>query len=718
MVICLVVVAAMVLGIGFTLIKLISGYGGTNAYVLLSDDEYLYLPNLKKDTTIGVGASRSETDYGYTVSFSPDGKFFYFITKYNAENNSGTLCRAEYGKLKENSSKNANYIETIDSDVHSNLRVLDDGSLLYWTGSFNLNYFDGEESFRVGREVSKYEVYGSDKIVFLTGVDEDGHSGNLYCANFDDIDNKAKISSDVETFYPDSRLEHIFYTKISDDGRKALYISEFAKAGEKLADDASIVAMKEDTLYYTASNGASVSLYDFVEDLSAEEDAAMTEPNIESFQIPTYRYEMIRGTDLVESNYHDLYTSCTKPLYMYGESGWSSYSMEDAIKRDWGDGSQGFVEATRNFIDRFADNANEDGYIKVTDEVKAALLNIKANSDPEDEWLWLCYNRTQSGSSTDYEAYNAEKSKWSEVQRRNDLREALRSEEYTLPLHTLYRYEEDTQSVIDDTVLSTPFSFNLRNSAVEYLTTDALNGRKISIEEIESYVDVQSWVSDRLIEKFDLHFLVLENGSICTLPCGTFDSLLNASNDNADLMLFTSREVFWMNNGFIYCAPIEDGVVGQFSVLTQDAGDPAYCELDGSTLYYGCDTYDIDGKTYCDLYSYADGKIECLARDILTQPILLYDDGILLAYTDYREGFGFELTMIDSSGEATRIAEDVTEWFRVDKSTILYLADSDLYLYHGKNKEMVRSNVEQLWCKDFLKAEHTLFFDFLKLYME
>ncbi len=53
--------------------------------------------------------------------------------------------------------------------------------------------------------------------------------------------------------------------------------------------------------------------------------------------------------------------------------------------------------------------------------------------------------------------------------------------------------------------------------------------------------------------------------------------------------------------------------------------------------------------------------------------------------------------MIDSKGETTLIADDVTQYIRVDKSTLLYISDGDLYLYNGKEKNMVQSDVDWLW---------------------
>src|SRR5699024_8407139 len=93
--------------------------------------------------------------------------------------------------------------------------------------------------------------------------------------------------------------------------------------------------------YFTATNDVMLSLYDFVEDTHAESDAGITEPNRDDFSIPEYSYEMVYGSDLSESDFDELYTTCTRDLYWYGESTWWSYSMKEAVDKNWGDNTDG-----------------------------------------------------------------------------------------------------------------------------------------------------------------------------------------------------------------------------------------------------------------------------------------------------------------------------------------------------------------------------------------
>ena len=84
-----------------------------------------------------------------------------------------------------------------------------------------------------------------------------------------------------------------------------------------------------------------------------------------------------------------------------------------------------------------------------------------------------------------------------------------------------------------------------------------------------------------------------------------------------------------------------------------------------------------------------------------------YEDGVLLAFTGYRDGYGYELTMIDADGETALVSEDVTQYVRVDGSTVLYLSDGDLYCYDDGDKTMLHADVDLFWCLNAMEAENT-----------
>jgi hypothetical protein len=54
--------------------------------------------------------------------------------------------------------------------------------------------------------------------------------------------------------------------------------------------------------------------------------------------------------------------------------------------------------------------------------------------------------------------------------------------------------------------------------------------------------------------------------------------------------------------------------------------------------------------------------------------------------------------MINKKGKSTVIDEGVTQYVRVSKDLLLYISEGNLYMYNGKERSRVKSNVDYLWC--------------------
>ena len=697
-IIAIAVAAVVVIVAIFGLKTLFSGSSGDNAYAYLSDGRYELITNLNKDQTIEIASSKSDSTMANLLAFSPDGKYIYYYTKYDSYSGTGSLCRAEYGKLKEDSSKNDKYIEIIATNVSLGFRFLEDGSVTYENSDGTLYYFNGEEPVQIAKNVSYYFTDTSGKIVYATGDYSEGYT--MYGVSIADIDNKIKLASNFAYVHSATDFENILYTKYEDDGTETLYVVGFAKEAEKLAESVSNLTQVDGKTYFTAANGVMLSLYDFVEDTHADSDAGITEPNRDDFSIPEYSYEMVYGSDLSEGDFDELYTTCTRDLYWYGESTWWSYSMEDALEKNWGDNTDGVHAATKSFIDKFAGSADENGYILVTDEVKTALKEIQKYADnPEKEWqwMWLCYNKYQSGTTTDYDAYNAASDKWYEARNRISIRETLQNKENDYAVRTLYCFDKGTLTAVNETVL------NARSytGAIVFNTTDMIT-ETVKLENISSAYDVRSLFD---VNNEAENYIILADGTSCRMSVSAAETFAEAYDNDYATLYFTNKEVYMSEgNGALSMATISGGVVGDFSIVTDDA---EILSVDGSTLYYASGSYQNNDVTYCDLYSCSNGTSTRLARDIILNNINLYSDGVILAYTGYRSYSGFELTMIDSKGETTLIGDNITQYIRVDKSTLLYISDGDLYSYNGKEKKMVRSEVDWLWSQNSMEIDNT-----------
>ena len=217
-------------------------------------------------------------------------------------------------------------------------------------------------------------------------------------------------------------------------------------------------------------------------------------------------------------------------------------------------------------------------------------------------------------------------------------------------------------------------------------------------------------------------YILLADGTSCRMSASAAKTYAEANNDETTASLYcTAKEVYlieWGDGNPIFAtlsmASIEDGVVGDFSVIT-DEDD--YLFFDDSTLYYYISDENADytdSSSSADLYSCSSGTSTLLAEDVVMtdKAVNLYSDGVILAYTDCTVDsdyvYRYELTMIDSDGEATIIGDNVTQYIRIDESTVLYISDGDLYVYNGTESKKLKSDVDKIWSKNSAEIDMTL----------
>ena len=152
-VIAIAVVAIVIVAI-IGLTTLFSGSSGDNAYAYLSNGKYELITNLNKNQTVEIASSKSDSTMANLLAFSPDGKYVYYYTKYDSYSGTGSLCRVEYGKLKEDVNKNDKYIEIIATNASLGFRFLNNGAVTYENSKGTLYCFNGEEPTQIAKNVS------------------------------------------------------------------------------------------------------------------------------------------------------------------------------------------------------------------------------------------------------------------------------------------------------------------------------------------------------------------------------------------------------------------------------------------------------------------------------------------------------------------------------------------------------------------------------------
>jgi len=696
-----VVIVAVILGA-----KALFGGNKDNAYIYFTDGEYQMITNLKKekDTDVEIGDSKAENATSSLVRFSPDGKYVYFFTKYDPETNSGTLCRAEYAKLKAGSDKNDKYIETIASNVNVSIRFVED-KVLYKDTKGSLNCYNGEEEIRIAKDVRSFYTDAEGRLVYLQG--EDTKDSTLYGLKLSNLEEEEELADHVAYVRSSADFDNLFYSEWDEDTGYSLCVTGFEKEPEELVEKGQVILTAGDKYYFMGEGEEQLLLYDFVEDSTAAADAKVKEPVKSDFSVPTYSYQRVSGSDLKEADFDELYTTVDYRLTRLSSKSWYStsyYTMKNAVSRDWGENTEAVQKAVQNFIDKFADKADDDGYIKVTKEVKAALQAIQAafgeGAEYDWRWMWLCYNKYESGSTTDYDSYYAARDEWYAANNRNELREALKDKENAWEGDVLYCYEKGEVTEVKSGILS----WQYLGDSIIFNTVETMTDT-VKLEEMDWTYDV-----------FDLLYLDYEDENYVLMPDG---ALVQMTDDAAEELvelyydeegdirgeIYTSNTAVYVeeHSGALHKATVKDGLVGAFEEILDDA---EILRMDGDKFWYASDISEDDDYYYGELYVYEDGKSTQLTKEVMLTGIRIYEDGQIYAYTDYDDGY--ELGLVDKEGKANRIDKGVTQYVRVDKDTLLYIADEDLHVYDGKESAKARKDVGYIWVRVSEPVERTL----------
>lgn len=687
----LIIAAAAVVVVVVAVIVLVSVLGKSksadNAYVYLSDGSYEYIANLSKGTSVEISSSKSSDISSNLVRFSSDGTYVYYFTKYDSSTGTGTLCRAQYAKLKDGSGKNDDYIETIATNVYIGFSMLNDDIIIYKTGDDTLYCYDGESTQSIAKDVSGYYSDDGERLMYYT-VDQSDYTYIVYGLSLDDPDNAIRLADNVEWFYSYVDLDNIFYCTYDADEKEMLYVVGMDGESVCLGTDPSFVYSSSGTYYFTVESGETISLYDYVIDDYAESDSSITEPDLEDYVITDYDFDRLYYDD-DNSEVTEYYTSCTNAIAFYS-SGWFYRSMEYAAEND-----DELGEYFQTFVDKYLEQEDVYGYILVTDEVKEDLITLVTSCGYEsDYWIECCFSREEDGTTYDYDTYYDDLDIWYSAEDRIELRAELQNEENNMALYALYSYSDGEVAVVAESIVDT----SLNSGVLIYNTADSLTAT-LYIEDI-SYVSEVTYDFYVQADAGDSVFLFesAQSATISEDVADIYDTLYES--DYPYFYAYGDFILLECDYGPLYNISISDGVLESADIISDDAY--VFAISDG-VVYYTADTYTSSSyDEFGDVYSYDGESSTRLAQDVLTYYVTIYDDGSLLVYSDISYGYyddeeEYELTMISAKGEKTVIDDEVTYYVRVDSDTLLYIADDNLYYYDGDESVLVEYDVDYFW---------------------
>lgn len=691
------ITAAVVLGLIMVITAVCVLCKPSSGYMVLSEDDYLLLSDLNPESAVYVASENSDAAMEGLVRFSPDGKDVYYLTKYDEDANSGSLYHIQRKKITKNPLRNGGFIQLVDTRVEPGFRVMEDGTLLYTRHDGDMYGYKNGSSEIINYGVDGYDFDEDNRLIYRK-------DDSLYGASADNLSHMQLAVIDYIDICPTSedRYDQFLFTKMVD-GSVNLYAANFEGANEQLAEKADILTQDRTKIFFTQHNGTYLNLYDYVTDDCEKEDMALKEPKKEDYCDPIYRYRKISADKLKEEDFPELYTSCSLDLHMYGINSYWDYAMEDASWMYWGNNNAAIQEATQSFMEKYADQEDKNGLIKVTEEVKADLHKIREAFGQKEEWtwMWLCYEKYVYDEQLNEKEYNAAVQAWEDAQFRIQLRKELRDLDNAYPVKTLCCYDSGTITTVAENVLDA----NVLGNMILHNDTSF----EIKPLKIKSVGSVEAARNLFALDYNKQNYVVsAQTGACSQLSKGALSTIRMVEKGEYDLYMNDDHVYAFRGDGktgTLLEATVLEGVVESFSSVCRYADVQA---VDDSKLYYYSNIYENQDKAYCDLYVYENGSSKCLARDILHDIVVMYEDGKLLAYTGYDKYSGYQVAVIGKDGTLTVLGDSISTVFRSGNAEILYISEGNLYCCRSGKKEMLQEDVRYFWCSNAPEPTHIL----------
>lgn len=188
----------------------------------------------------------------------------------------------------------------------------------------------------------------------------------------------------------------------------------------------------------------------------------------------------------------------------------------------------------------------------------------------------------------------------------------------------------------------------------------------------------------------------------------------NAAKDLLDALTQAEQPRIYINDTDIIvsdddkvmAAAINNGKVKAFETIKENG----YARgADNSVLYYIGDEWYEDGGTYCNVYSYHNGKSKCIAENIIYNLIDIYEDGKMYVYTEKNKDGGYTLEEIDKKGNKHPVGDNVITYIRCNEKLLFYIGDNErwmgksLFSYKNGGNHHITTGVDWAWSSQVMK---------------
>ncbi len=165
---------------------------------------------------------------------------------------------------------------------------------------------------------------------------------------------------------------------------------------------------------------------------------------------------------------------------------------------------------------------------------------------------------------------------------------------------------------------------------------------------------------------------------------------------NMPLYINTNDKLLDVAGDLVRLTIVDEKIVSS-SDIAQNA---TVLAMDENAIYYKVEKEDTD---YCDIYKLANGNSTCIAQNVEFGMIYLYSDGSTTAFS-----YNNSLILTDENGNCQEIASDVSDYVRVDESTVLYVSDYNAWIWQNGESRLLGTNGERVWCSNPLEKVHYL----------
>ena len=638
-----VVLLVLVLG-GVLIASLFKSSDKQLAY--LKDETIYYVKNMEKEDekAIPVCEVKGESAYASNkVEISEDGKYMYYYSKvdfnYDTYTYNGTLCRIKISKLSDDVDKNEDNEEKISNDV-TQYTVLEKGkSVLFRKSNGKVVLYNGKDEEDIAKNVDYYYLSDDKEKVILATDEGDGKSGlRVY-----------NLKTNEELEYSDDYYsvqfrndECIVFSEEDEDGTMTLYRANYKEDDtEELISGVYSVSGYNDennSFYYQEERLVKRTLYDYIDDPYASEDAKLTKPNWMDYTTVSDWKESL-------SEYDFEYYCVKYPQYQSRFIDWELY---------------------------YDYNKEAYYYVKYEDDENGDSQKIVSYYDIDSQtWYRL-----------DSEAFEAAEDAYEGAEDRINLREELKTTEFEIENYDLYFWKNGEETLVTENV----DDYMYVNSDIIFFTTSETGGNRVSIDNVYSVYDAENQIrygsysdydtEDESTEEITLSYIVKGNIGSLEIEEGLYD--INASEDGKYL-------VFAMGNNSSECVldlySVSGSEIKFDETIEEDAMDGAW--IDG-TYYYYSDVSDSLGT----LYAYKKGKSEKIASNVVASGYqnALFEDGNFMLMDEY-DSDGSDYVLLFKNGEKVKF-KGIQEYAYIKEDKILYMKNDALYFYAGKDDDI------------------------------